>query len=295
LAKRGGLLYLLQLGLVLLGLLVAYTVPGMWSSGFWPEGIEDWPHALEWATVLGANPIYINFLSSYVVILLAAIPMVYLLWTRHVAVVLTAAGAIYLVGLRFPDAFTLPNGPQSVAGFNNATWLTLFITGLVVGWNWERWNVTEALRSRAVSVFAATAWVLLLGFVLVDAFEPTQLASVNWLFDKNQMAPGRMVASWVFFVMLFWLATDVERQPWGWRIIRPMDVLGSRALDSVVILTVAAILLPAVTLQPSSGRLAQVAAMMVVVVCWAWANLRRRRSVARKAAVASKEWELVGS
>ena len=274
LAKRAGLLYVIHVLLVLLGIALSYGVPGPWTADFRPAGVATWQEAVGWSLLLQANPIYINFLGSYVLILLAAIPVVALLRRGRVRLLLVLTAVVYVVGLVAPSAFTLRNGPDSLAGFNNATWFVLFVSGMIAGWYWHRWHVAQRLVSRPVMTVTSILFALMLVAVVIDITSPAMLGPVDWWFDKDVMAPGRLLASWVFFVLLFRVATWIDARSWGSRIIEPAAVLGGRALDAVVILTVASIVLPVLTQQPSSSRLAQVLALVVLGLCWAWAYAR---------------------
>lgn len=64
LIKRAGLLYVAQLALVSLALAAAYFYPGPMSEQFRLPGVDSFPQAIGWALVMGANPIYVNFLST---------------------------------------------------------------------------------------------------------------------------------------------------------------------------------------------------------------------------------------
>ena len=240
LAKRAGMLYLAQLALVALALTIGYTHTSWGADQFMLPGVDTLPAALGWALVLGANPIYVNFLSLYVVLLLAVIPALYLLSTGRRALLLVVLAVTYVAGITWPRHFTLPDGPDVSAGFNLATWFVLFASGVWTGWIWRERKVDERLRS-PLSVWLLGALLLVLaGFALVTTFG--ELSTLEWWRDKGSMAPLRFLAAWIFFVGCYWLIHLINRIPRGEVVTNQMAVLGSRSLDAVVILTLVAIL-----------------------------------------------------
>lgn len=276
-ARRAGLLYLIQLGLVLLALGSAYLMQTPGSEIFLIPGLDSFASALPWALALGINPIYVNFLSTYVVVLLAAIPALWLLARGRVAALVGVLVALYVVGLMWPMAFTLPNGPLEAGTFNNATWFVLFGTGLLAGWFWRESNVHAHLMSRRVLWIAGPIFAVLLALAVWDALpsEPGQV--LDWLTDKDLMGPLRLLAAWAFFIAAYWVMTEVSAQRWGATPVNCLAILGSRALDAIVILTLATIALQGLFGMDSSSRLAQLTALGVIAVEWGWARVRTQR------------------
>lgn len=277
LAKRALLLYVLQVLLVAFAMFAFFVIDSEWTRQFKPAFATSLGEALRENLYLAVNPIYVNFLTSYVVILLLAIPAIWLLARGRWVWMLAASTALLLAGWWRPQAFTPPIGPRMDLMFNTATWWFLFATGLLAGWFWQHWQVGRWLMSRRVTVVTLALWFAMLAVAILDAIAPATVAWLLPMFDKNQMAPGRILSSWVFFIILWWIAIEVHRRSWGWRIINPMAVLGSRALDAVVIMTIAAIAIPAFLQVRSESRWAQLLALVTLAVCWAWAYWRNRR------------------
>lgn len=283
LARRAGFLYLVQFGLIALATATAYFLPSQTSEQFLIPGVTSWPEALMWALALGANPIYVNFLSSYVIILLAAIPALWLLSQRKFVVLMILAIVIYVAGLTWPRAFTLPNGPEGIANFNNATWFVLFLSGLVVGWLWGEGHVDSRLMQRRVVLAAGAVIVGLLIFVVWDALPPEPMYPVKELFNKDMMAPGRFVAAWAFFLVLYWLMRWLPESRWGSRVVEWLATVGMYPIDVIVILTLVTIACQGILGVDSSGRVAQVLALVTVVLAWLWARSRLQRKYPRMA------------
>lgn len=277
LAKRAGFLYLAQLALVALALTIAYTRTSPGADQFMLPGVDNLAAALGWALVLGANPIYVNFLSLYVVLLLAVIPALYLLSTGRRALLVTALVLTYTVGIIWPDLFTLPNGPNASAEFNLATGFALFASGVWAGWIWRERRVDERLRApMAVWLLGAILLVLAI-FAIVTTF--SELPTAEWWRDKGLMAPLRFLAAWIFFVGCYWLVRLIDRIPRGQNLTAQMAILGSRSLDAVVILTLVTIVSQGLFNLDSASRFAQVLALATVIVAWAWARYRTRSIV----------------
>ena len=277
LAKRAVSLYLVQLALVTLALTIGYTHSSRGADQFMLPGVDTLPAALGWALVLGANPIYVNFLSLYVVLLLAAIPALYLLSTGRRTLLLALLILVYVTGITWPHLFTLPDGPDASAEFNLATWFVLFASGMWAGWIWRERSLDQRLRA-PVSVWVLGVLLLVLAvFAVVTTF--SDLSIMEWWRDKGLMTPLRFVAAWIFFIGCYWLIHLVNRIPGGEALTNQMAVLGSRSLDAVVILTLVAILTQGVFDLDSASRFAQVLALATIVVAWAWARMRTNAEV----------------
>jgi hypothetical protein len=283
LLKRAGLLYVIQIALVALTMIVYFQFPGQATEQFRPTFAGSLGEALQENLLLGVNPIYVNFLASYVLILILAIPAIWLLAHGRSLALGVAVGVLYGIAFTHPNLFTLPFGPEAADAFNNGTWFLLFAMGLMVGWHWNDWNVATWLADRRVMLASLVIVVALLGVAVVDALRPDELDAVNVWFDKNQMAPGRLVSSWVFFVALWTMLRIIDGRLWGARVIRPLATLGSHSLDSVVILTLASILIPATLGVGSESRIAEVLSVVVLLVCWSWAYGRLWRKERRRA------------
>jgi hypothetical protein len=288
LLRRAGMLYVAQLALVAFALTTAYVLPTAGSDIFLLPGVEDYSEALLWAIPMAANPIYVNFLSTYVVVLIAAIPALWLLHRRRYAVFAVAMLALYAAGLVWPDAFTLPNGPLGQAGFDIASWFALFMSGLATGWWWRDRDFATTLTSQPVLRIAIPIAIVLLAIAAWDAAPDEPGTLIDWLTDKDTMAPLRVLAAWSFFIVLYWLATVIAQRTWGRRLTDALATLGAKSLDAIVILTTATITIQGVFDVRSESHLAQILALVVIAVAWAWAQwritTRSRRVDAQKAA-----------
>ena len=283
LARRALLLYVIQVVLVAFAMVTYFVIDNEWTRQFKPTFASSLGEALREDLYLAVNPIYVNFLASYVAILLLAIPAIWLLSKGRWVWMLAGSIALLIAGWLRPQAFTPPIGPRMDLMFNTATWWFLFATGLLTGWFWHHWQVGRWLMNRWVTVITFTLWFVLLAIAVLDAITPDVVAPLLPFFDKNQMAVGRIVSSWVFFIVLWWMVTEIHRRTWGWRIINPMAVLGSRALDAVVIMTIAAIAIPTFLHIRSESRWAQLLSLVVLAICWAWAYWRNRAKAAHVA------------
>lgn len=278
LLRRAGLLYVAQLALVTYALATAYLLPSESSSVFLLPGVGDLGEALRWALPLGANPIYVNFLSTYVVVLIAAIPALWLLHGGRYRLFVFALIAIYVAGLVWPDIFTLPDGPMALANFDNATWFALFMTGLVTGWWWQQRDVDALLMGPRMFWVITPLFAVFIAIAIWDALPPEPGSLMDWLTDKNTMAPLRFLAAWVFFIAAYWVMREAAQWHWSSWSVRQLGVLGARSLDAIVILTLATITFQGVVELESSSHLAQVLAIGVILVAWLWARLRAQRA-----------------
>lgn len=270
LVRRARLLYLTHVAAVLLalasGLVVAHSHP--------LDG-----HALLATLTLQLNPVNVNILSLYVVLLLLAVPATALLRRGRLGWLGVASAALYVVGQVAPVVTTLPaDGPLE---FNWAAWQLLFLSALAVGWTWRTHGLQARVQSPRVVAVATGGLVVVvaagLAATLLDRAEPV----AGWVFDKGDAGPGRVLLAWLAFVVLYRctaLATARLPRP----LLAPLEVVGRRSLDSFVILTVGTLLVAAV-LPVDRSRVVSVAiavAALVAMGVWAWS--RDRWTAARR-------------
>ena len=277
LLRRAALLYVVQVALVALAIVAYFKAPSDYTSQFKPKFASTFGQAMRDNLLLGVNPIYVNFLSVYVVLLVLTIPGIVLLARGRWLVFSTLVVAVYLASQAWPGWFTLPVGPEAGNTLNFGAWSLLFGSGLLAGWFWHERNIGDWLMRRPVVIVVMSLWLVLLATATVDALHPAWLTQANAWFVKETMAPGRFIASWVFFIVLWWIAQLTAKTAWGPKVMMPLAILGSRSLDSVVILTLAAIAIPTVLHISSQSRAAEILSLVVLAVCWVWAYLRNHQ------------------
>ncbi len=276
--RRAAFLFLIQFVLVALATATAYFRPSETSAQFLVPGLSSWPQVLLWDAMLGANPIYVNFLSSYVVILLAAVPALWLLRARRYGLLILFAALIYIAGLVWPHVFTLPNGSEGLANFDNATWFVLFMSGMVLGWFWFEHDVDSALARPRVVLIAAAIVTLSLVTAIWDALPTHPPDGLNWFMDKNLMAPGRFIAAWAFLIVLLWIMRRLALSRTGDHVVGWLATLGAYPVDTIVILTLVTIATQGILGWESSGRGAQLLALGTIILTWMWARSREKRT-----------------
>lgn len=274
LIKRAGFLYLLQLALVILAITFAYKIPTETSWQFLVPGL-DYPQAVLWSLWMGVNPIYVNFLSLYVVLLIAAVPLLALLQRRRFTLTAVLLAVLYAAGLSWPSAFTLPNGPEQSNGFNNATWFVLFASGVFVGWLWRERSMDQSITSPRAMRWVFPLAAVFISLAAMDVLKVNTGSFIFWLTDKDLLGPGRFLASWVFMTVLLFLAERLQALAATAPLINSLAVLGSRSLDAVVVLTLVTIALQGPLAIDSASRLAQLVAVATIAACWIWAYARQ--------------------
>lgn len=270
LIRRAGFLYVAQLILVSIALALGYFYPSDGSAQFTIPGAETFLEAFGWALILEANPIYVNFLSLYVLLLLAVVPVLVCLHHRRFALLAVLLSGVYLLGLTLPSLFTLRDGPNGLAEFNVATWFVLFSTGVWMGWVWRQVDLESLLNRRKV-IYAGVSAIAIM--TVVALFEShINSSNLQWFLDKGSMSPGRFLAAWIFFLACYWLVRLIDRLPRGSALTDQMAILGARSLDAVVILTLVTVISQGLFGLDSASRLAQVLAVATVLFAWAWSR-----------------------
>lgn len=210
LAKRAGLLYL---ALVALALTIAHTRISPGADQFARPRVENLSTALAWVLVLGASPIYVNFLSLYAVLLFAVIPVLYLLVKGRLRLLIASLALVYVAGIVWPGFFTLPSGPTASAEINFATWFVLFVSEFWAGWAWCEKAIGDRLGAPMTVWLLGALLLVLAAFAITTTF--CDVSTADWWRVKGLMAPLRFLLALMFFVACYWLIRLIDRIPRG--------------------------------------------------------------------------------
>lgn len=271
LAKRVRLIYLGHLliaaAALAVGTLDADRTAGMPSV----QGEGGWGIAVLRALTLQINPAYASVLSLYVVVMVASVPLLWLLRRRQWALGGGYVLAIYVTSLIWSVWTQLPQRAGEPGGWSYGTWFGLFAVGVGIGWAWRHPTVQRAVSSRAglaLGVAAAAGGT-------VTAVVLSQHDVGIRVLDKEVLGPGRIaLAVAVYYVV--WQAVGWVTSHWA-TVVRPLSLLGTRSLDSYMILSVLVIVVPSVSAHEQASRTGTVVAGSVVLLCLLWAHLRGRR------------------
>ncbi|WP_129339720.1 OpgC domain-containing protein [Cellulomonas endophytica] len=269
-ARRLGLIYVAQVAITLVALAMVplarlqhENLPPVEGSG--PVEVV--------ARVLGlalAPPVG-SVLRLYIVILALAMLAYWLLRRGLPLVVLGGSLALYVVGQVAPQwtSFTANDGVTRGASW--AGWQLLFMLTLLVGWHWRQWDVPALLRTRR--------WAWLGGSVLVIVAAEVLGPRLPGLYEKVTLGPGRIVTAFAVVVLLYVLLDVVlAAVPLARTLLRPVERIGQRSLDSYIIQAVVIVLLLSFVTFSTSGLVGTALALGILGLCWGWAELRRWRS-----------------
>lgn len=245
-----------------------------------------WPVSILRTLVLALNP-PLSILGLWVVLLLVGVGALYLLGKGRHWVMLSISLAAYVAGKSAPFATGLP-GQDADAAFQLEAWQFLFCIGLAIGWAWRTERMQRLLASRSTLAAALVATIVFAALahltIRVQVFTGVTEALLLGAFNKLDLGPGAIVfalavAAVIYRGALFASKTRIAPA------LRPVGRLGSYSLDSYVISTIAAIVLPAALTYSETGPLAEVLAVAVVGVCLAWAYGRgayKRRTLSAR-------------
>ena len=273
--RRARLLYLIQLGTLVLALTVSAVSTRDLGVGR-PEELGGWASALGMAATLRLPAQFLDVLPMYVVLLLAAVPALALLSRARTGPLLAVCGAVYVAATVFPGVPVVPG-----MNFNWAAWQLPFMVGLTVGWHWDQREIAARLRSRLVVAlsFAVSAACFAVAQVFgrwdfMEGGAAFRLAS--WSFDKFDLGPAHLVFGFSAMVLGYAVVSSL-RDARRLRTLRTwLSVLGSRSLDAFVILCLAVIVLPAVLGYETSSATAMALVGLTLAVQTGWIVLRRR-------------------
>lgn len=279
LAQRLLVLYVAQVVISLAAVATATLLSG-WEYFLVARLPGDAPffQQLWWALTLRFLPGGGNILVVYLVLMTFAFAVVPLLMRGRWTWVLAASGALYGVSQVAPAWWMYLNAAPDGGPIQNwAAWQVLFIPAMVLGWQWEQWQVRRRLDAALPRLAAVT--------VLVGVLLAHGLWIERWLWQapellgKVELGPLRALASWlvvacvyaVFGRLLQWMRRD-------W--LRPLVSVGTRSLDAYVIQAVALLAIPTLFApRPWGAVLSTLIVLAIFATCWGWAEFRRHRGV----------------
>ena len=278
LIDRADLLFIISFGLLTLALIVGRAVES--NSGL-PQAsaFDGWWNSLWLAATLQLPARYLDILPMYVVLLIASTGAFALLRHAKVTALALLSCGVYLLALQWPSLTVLPALQESQAGFNWGAWQFPFVIAAIVGWNWEQWRLRDTLLTKAALYISAGAFVTLSILAqLLGRFNLTPGALMRtWAsawFDKYNIGPGRIIFGLAALVLAYWITTWLLERQFLTPVVSFLETLGSRSLDSFVILCIAVILIPAALPYSRAGLWGNIAALVVITLCWGWATFR---------------------
>lgn len=182
------------------------------------------------------QPGYLDILPLYIV-LLAMLPVLFLLAGRHWALPLALSAILYAVIQA--TLFNLPNVRVREWFFNPFAWQLVFITGFTIGWlvrhpdrrpaigrNVARWLTGLATTFTLASLLATAPWRELPGLENVFLVNPASLGTIS---KSNQH-----IARYLDVIAKFWLVLVMVDAAAGWlrhRAARPFIAMGRHSLE----------------------------------------------------------------
>ncbi|MDD7945822.1 OpgC domain-containing protein [Microbacterium sp. NE2HP2] len=265
--RRIGVILLGQVGLVVLAILSAIV------ARFEHRNVPPISEMPPGDVVAGALNLQLappsgSVLRLYLVLLAIAL-LAYLLLSRGAWwAVVAGSVSIYGIGWLVPELTSFRGYNSDGLGANWACWQLLFIVALVIGWFWRSHDIPGRIQAHAVVVAGVT------GMLIVAAFFGERI--VPWLYVKTMLAPGQFINAYAvvlfLFVALTWLLRVIPR----W-VFRPVEIIGTRSLDSYIIQAGVAVIVPSMLLYSTQSGIAVAIALITLLTCWAWAEFRRSR------------------
>jgi hypothetical protein len=287
LARRAGFIYLCQIFLVVATITLAtvddtttLVLTPTWSDlgGFF-RGMID-------VLLLRIEPNFTGVLPMYVVFLLWAVPMVWLLKRGLWWAVAAASIGLYAIGKAI-GGFTFADVGTSFDVFG---WQLLFTGGLLLGWAWEheRLAIPAEWRRRIVAGSAGLV-VLLLGLAVAGKEEADDLLA--WSVTKFN---GGFVAFAFAGALLITAYAVIDRvrgsSDLAAKLLHPIEILGLKGLPGYVAMVLTVLVLNAFPGVPRNDFMV----VVVIVICgfaeygaWKFDAWRRQRQVRQRSAVAA--------
>ncbi len=276
LLRRIGVIYAAHLALCIVGFLVVAVDP---VRNALYAGVAELGGPLPAAVAtlsLQVNPHYTSILSLYVVLLLLAMVAVAALSLRQPAPVVAGSLVLYAAGLRWPDVFTFTERPGTPGAVNWATWQLLFVAALLLGWYWNSAPVRRARASAGVGWAAGTAVVVgaAAGWVATTGAQAAWKEAIAAPFTDGLLGAGRILMAFAAVIVGYHFCRWLLR---SWPpLLTPFALIGRRALDCYVLLSVVVIVLPSLLVYRASGWLAVGVTLDVLALMVGWCLLRDR-------------------
>jgi hypothetical protein len=263
--RRIGVIVVAQISLVALGIAVALVA--QYEHRNVPPVLQmSIADVVAGALTLRLAPPSGSVLRLYVILLAVALVAYVLLAHGRWVVAVTGSLLLYAVGWVFSDLTSFHGYNTDALGANWACWQLMFVVALTVGWYWRSLHLAEKIQQHSPSVAFTTS------VLIVIAFVGERLAPGFYL--KTMLAPGQLINAFAVVLLLFvvagWLLKVVPR----W-VFRPIEMIGTRSLDSYIIQAGVAVVTPSFLYFPTKSSIAVLAAVATLLICWAWAEWRR--------------------
>jgi hypothetical protein len=295
--RRAGMLYTLTIGLTMVSAVLPLALGLSWAPDFQGGSIVDYIVSI---LTLHRTVYLVDVMLLYTILVLAAEPILLLLKYGRTRLVLGGSWGLWLLWQGWPQSADV----WPIVGdelFTVASWQVLFVTALVIGYH--RRKLEWAFRAISSPQALLLSGAGLAGFVVLYATRLAPLTALTgadrvtvteWLFAKNDVAPGRIVAFAALFVFAYALLTlawrPLERST-GWLLLP----FGQNALSAYVIhIFVVGVAggLQAI-LSDSSGTIVMVTVYQLAGVMIVWLTIRLRPLVAVSLEGLESAWALV--
>lgn len=275
LARRIGIVYAGHMWLCVVAFLVVVLnpardakLPSIGDQGGIPGAV--------WRTLtLQINPYFASILSMYVVLMIMALASIWLLRRGRVVALLAISLILVVFGTMYPELTALPREAGVPGPITLATWHGLFTIGLIAGWFWRTSQARNIMNSRLllwISILATLAGVV--GARIVNRLSGDSSAWMHDLFSKDHMGPGRILVSVLTYYLAYRVLSGISSLVLLQKALKPITFLGTRSLDSYLILSTLVLALPAVWLWDQRSVVAILLAGVVMCLCLAWGRFR---------------------
>jgi hypothetical protein len=284
-ARRAMALYVIYLAVLAIAVALR-ALTGAPALAPTPADHGGWGGLVFYALTLQMPAPNLTILPMYVVLLLAAVPLLWMCAHRLAWAGMAAAVAIWLLGVLSPAFTVMPHIQDAgVPRFNWATWLLPFALAFVVGWHWRQWDLARRLRTWPAIAVTGVLFVALVALSnVVDRWELFELPRVlRAAFFKWDVGLGVVLFGSTAIMFGYGLVSRsgsllIARYPLRW-----LALIGSWSLDSFVIQCLFVVLVPVVA--PHAPDPAILIAALLVMT--AWALLRQKR---KEAGAATPRW-----
>lgn len=267
--KRARIVYVAQILLSVAGVAAAFWFG--WNPDTFPPDLRQMssPTLILGILTMNIAPPGGDVLRLYVVFLLLAAGVYALLRQRRSVLTFVLSGAVACAGYAFPHetSLSLLGGAPSASW---AGWQLLFVSAIILGWHWRRLMVAEWIGAHQWTVLLVGA-----GVSAIAAIASLMPADEEWLFSKYLFPPGRILVAYAVVAALYVVSSWILRAlpP---KLLRPVLLIGQRSLDSYIIQAFAGVLIMAALVLRPTSLTAQIAVVLIIVLCWGWAALRSR-------------------